>query len=283
MRPLTATAVLGALFGVVSALAVQGTEAYTAAPAAVLAQLPLPAPTATPTPTPTPDPTPAPTPAPTPVPTPTPTPAPSGPIVALGDSLTYSWGNGVTQAYFGPAPAHSYPWDMQQDLGIPVVNAGVSGTSAAGMFDPAIDGNHRPASLMLPALLALHPRLMVVGFGTVEAARDVPIAQTSADLDRVLRVIAAAHVPIVLMGTHVDCTVNPCYPNAPGRGPQVYTTAWDTALSALATKYHAGLLLDVEKGLLPADKTDWLHCTASGYQKIADRVEVALRARLAAG
>jgi len=46
---------------------------------------------------------------------------------------------------------------------------------------------------------------------------------------------------------------------------------------------HAGLLLDVEKGLLPADKTDWLHCTASGYQKIADRVEVALRARLAAG
>ena len=95
--------------------------------------------------------------------------------------------------------------------------------------------------------------------------------------------INGKRVPIVLMGTHVDCTVNPCYPNAPGRGPQVYTTAWDTALSALATKYHAGLLLDVEKGLLPADKTDWLHCTASGYQKIADRVEVALRARLAAG
>lgn len=263
MRPLTATAVLGAMLGVVSAFGVD----ITSAPVAELAHAQAPAPASTARAT----------------PTPAPTPAPTGPIVALGDSLTYSWGNGVTQAYFGPAPAHSYPWDMEQDLGIPVVNAGVSGTSAAGMFTPAIDGGHRPPSLQLPALLALHPRLMVVEFGTVEAARDVPIADATSDLDRVLGVIAAAGVPIVIVGTHVDCSVNPCYPDAPGRGPEVYTTAWDASLTALADEYHAGLVLDVENGLGPADKTDWLHCTAQGYQKLADRIEPAVRARLAAG
>jgi lysophospholipase L1-like esterase len=211
--------------GPVRALAVDSPNPVTPPPAASVA--------------PAPSPTPAPTALPTPTPTPIPTPAPSGPIVALGDSITYGYGTGVTTEFFGPAPAHSYPWDMARDLGIPVVNAGISGTTAAEVLDPASAPEPRPAGLQLPALLALHPRLMVVGFGTNEAANyGWTIVQTVASL------------------------------------------RWDAALRALAAQYHAGLVLDVERGFTAADMTDWIHPNAAGYEVIADRIEPAVRAIL---
>lgn len=231
--------------------------------------------TAVPAPLPTAAPTRAPRPRPTPVPAPHPTPAPAGPIVALGDSLTYGYG-GVTTEPFGPAPAQSYPWDMARDLGIPVVNAGVVGTTAHEVLDPASEAEPRPVDLQLPALLALHPRLMVVGFGTNEANRGWPIARAVSDLGQLLGIVAAARVPIVLVGTHVDCSVEPCA-TAAGSTPQIYTTAWDAALTALAAEYHAGLVLDVEHGFTAADMSDWIHCTAQGYQLMADRVEAVVR------
>jgi len=201
-----------------------------------------------------------------------------GPIVALGDSLTY--GFGVTGAPHGPAPAHSYPWDMARDLRVPVVNAGISGTTAHEVLDPASDPAPRPESMQLPALLALHPRLVVVEFGSNEAIHGWPIAQTVGDFEQLLSRIAGAHVPLVLVGTHVDCTRDPCVPPPDGSTAQVYTTAWDAALTALADEYHAGLVLDVEHGFTEADMTDWIHCSARGYQRMAGRIEAAVRARL---
>jgi lysophospholipase L1-like esterase len=220
----------------------------------------------------------------TPTPHPTATPVPTqppiagtGPIVALGDSLTYGYGNGVTLAANGPAPAHSYPWDVERDLRVPVINAGVSGTSAHEVLDPASEANHpRPVDLQLPALLALHPRLMVVMFGTTEAIRGYPISRTIGDLQQLFARIDAAHVPILMVATHVDCTQHPeCTPP-----PQVYTTAWDQALITLATQFNAGLVTDVENGFPPGLLTDWIHCNALGYQVMAQRIEVGIRARL---
>lgn len=201
----------------------------------------------------------------------------SGPIVALGDSLTYGYGGGVTLATNGPAPAHSYPWDVQRDLHIPVINAGVGGTSAHEVVDPASEpGDLRPVSLQLPALLALHPRLFVVMFGATEAIRGYPISRTIADLTQLLTRIDAAHVPILVAAIHVDCTNHPeCTPP-----PQVYTSAWDQALVTLAVQFNAGLVTDLENGLTPAMLTDWIHPDAQGYQVIAQRIEVGIRARL---
>jgi len=203
-----------------------------------------------------------------------------GPIVALGDSLTYGYGAGVTTAIHGPAPAHSYPWDMERDLGVPVVNAGISGSTAHDVLDPASDPAPRPVSLQLPALLALRPRLVVVEFGSNEAKRGWPIEQTVADLRQLTDRIAGAGIPLVLVGTHVDCTVDPCAPPAPGTAPQVYTTAWDAALTAVAAGHHAGLVLDVERGFTRDELTDWIHCNARGYRTFAHRIEAAVRARL---
>jgi lysophospholipase L1-like esterase len=161
-----------------------------------------------------------------------------------------------------------------------VVNAGISGTTAHEVLDPASETEPRPVDLQLPALLALHPRLMVVGFGTNEAIHSRPLARTVADFRLLLDRIAAAHVPVVLVGTHVDCIVQACTPPPAGEVAQVYTSAWDAALTALAAEYDTGLVLDVEHGFTTADLTDWIHCTAQGYQLMAGRIEAVVRTRL---
>lgn len=209
------------------------------------------------------------------------TPASTGHIVALGDSLTWGHGDGVTAEWFGPPPPHSYPWDMETDLGMPVVNAGITGTTARSVYDPdSLNCCPRPVQFQVPALLATRPRLIVVGFGTNEANLRHPIAQTVSEFHVLLDQIAAAGVPMVLFGVHVDCTVQPCSPPGPGETAQVYTTAWDAALRDLASQYHAGLVLDIQHGFTSADMTDWIHCNASGYQKMANQIEPAVRSKL---
>jgi lysophospholipase L1-like esterase len=147
---------------------------------------------------------------------------------------------------------------------------------AREVLDPASQPSiARPVALQLAALLALHPRLMVVGFGTNEANQGVPVALATADLDHLLGRIAAASVPLVIVGTHVDCTVEPCTASK-----LVYGGTWDVALRELARKYHVGLVLDVEHNLTPDDFTDWIHPNAGGYAVIAKRVEAAVLARL---
>lgn len=204
-----------------------------------------------------------------------------GPIVALGDSLTYGYGTGAGSSPTGPPPAHSYPWYLARQLNLPVVNAGVSGTTAYGLLDStwAADST-RPPSLRLPALLAMRPRLMIVGFGSNEAIRGWPIRQTAHDLDLLLGRISAAQVPVVLVGTHVDCYVLPCK-SAPGYVRQRYTEDWDAALGWLATKYSAQVVVDVEDGFTPRDLTDWIHPSSEGYALIAQRVEPAVLRALA--
>jgi lysophospholipase L1-like esterase len=208
-------------------------------------------------------------------------PASTGHVVALGDSLTYGHGNGANDQWFGPPQPHSYPWDMEADLGMPVVNAGITGTTAYSVLHPeTLPCCPRPVEYQLPALLAQHPRLIVVGFGTNEANYRHPIAQTVADFQLLLYQIANAGVPIVLFSVHVDCTVQPCTPPGQGETAQVYTTAWDQALTSLAAQYHAGLVLDIQHGFTSADMTDWIHCNAQGYQKMANQIEPAVRSKL---
>jgi acyl-CoA thioesterase I len=204
---------------------------------------------------------------------------PANPIVAIGDSLTFGWGRGASPIPYGPAPAHSYPWYLEHDLGIPVVNAGVSGTTAREVLDPSSEPGHpRPQSLQLPALLALHPRLLIVSFGSNEAVRGWPVGQTAADLDRILSRVTAAGVPVVLVGTHVDCAYLPCQDPAPGYSRQRYLSNWDGMLIRLAARYGAGLVLDVEHGFGDSELTDWLHPNARGYALMALRIEPAVRA-----
>ncbi len=202
---------------------------------------------------------------------------PTGPIVALGDSVTY--GYGVTMVAYSTPPAGAWPAVLQQLVGIPVVNAGVNGDTAYSTLHPSTPGfGHRPPALQLPALLALHPRLVIVGFGMAEAVYGVPIPTAAADLDALLR--ALGDVPTVIVGGHIDCAVIRICRGGDGVR---YTSAWDDQLRVVAARHHSGLVLDVGAGLAAAgEMTDELHPDLRGYQVMAARIAPAVTDRLAA-
>jgi lysophospholipase L1-like esterase len=200
-----------------------------------------------------------------------------GPIVALGDSVTYGYGQGVTMAVYGPPPSGSFPWDLERLLGVTVVNAGLSGDTAhTALHPPTQAGRYRDPSLRIPALLARHPRLMIVGYGSAEAAYGVPIDQATADLASLLDALGG--IPVVIVGTHIDCSrISICA--APQ--PVEYTAAWDARLHDLAARYHAGLVTDVLRGLAEAgDMTDSLHPNLRGYAVVASRIAEVVRQTL---
>jgi lysophospholipase L1-like esterase len=200
---------------------------------------------------------------------------PTGPIVALGDSVTY--GYGVTMTAYSTPPHGSYPWDLQRMLGIPVVNAGVNGDTAYSALHPSTPGfGHRPPALQLPALLALHPRLVIVEFGMAEAVYGWPMEGAATHLDALLSAIG--DVPSVIVGTHIDCSaLRICL----GGDGVRYTDAWDQQLRALAARHRSGLVLDIEGGLAAAgDMADGLHPNLHGYQVMAGRIAPAVQDRL---
>jgi lysophospholipase L1-like esterase len=200
-----------------------------------------------------------------------------GPIVALGDSITFGYVKGAPTPDAGtPPPPFAYPARLQQMLGVPVINAGVFGNSAYSVVHPeASIAVHRPASLQIPAILAMHPRLVIVELGTIEAYFGVPRARAAADLDAVLT--ALGRVPMVLVGTHVDCRAVAC----PSAQREPYTSDWDDTLRTLAIRHHAGLLLDSERGMTqPVYMSDTAHPTPLGYAELARRIAAVVRARL---
>ena len=75
------------------------------------------------------------------------------------------------------------------------------------------------------------------------------------------------------MGTHIDCFVPPCPDPGPEYTRQRYLSNWDTTLTQMAGRYGAGLVLDVERGFTSDDLTDWIHPTAIGYWRMAQRIE----------
>lgn len=200
----------------------------------------------------------------------------TGPIVALGTSITY--GYGVTMTAYSTPPAGSYPADLQAMLGIPVVNAGVNGETAYGALHPDAPGyGHRPTDLQLPALLALRPRLVIIEYGLAEAAYGWPMEDAATYLDQLVG--AVGDIPTVIVGEHLDCSlVTFCR----GATDVKYTGAWDDALREIAARHHSGLVLDATAGLAAAGETiDGLHPDLRGYRILAGRIEPVVAARLA--
>jgi peptidoglycan/LPS O-acetylase OafA/YrhL/lysophospholipase L1-like esterase len=176
------------------------------------------------------------------------------PVVAVGDSLTLSWGVPVTQ---------SYPVALGKVLGEPVI---------------ALPYNGKMAWEVVPRLaevLAVNPKLVVVEFGTNEANVGKPISYAISGLETILSTLDAHHVAVVLVGTHVDH--DHLARNLVGTAYATYGAQWDRALEALAARHHAGLVVDVLGGL--AVQRDGYHPLAAGYAVMGNRVAEAVRAR----
>jgi len=170
-------------------------------------------------------------------------------IVAFGDSLT---------AGHGAPSGQSYPDDLGRLLaqsGCPfrVVNAGVSG-------DTSTDGLAR-----LPAVLARHPRWVVLEFGGNDGLRGLPVAATRANLQQMILRLRAAHVGVLLVGMSLP----PNYGAA-------YIQAFQGIYRELARQDHLPLLPFLYQDLVPRLRRhpgllqpDGIHASAAGNRVVA--------------
>jgi acyl-CoA thioesterase-1 len=203
----------------------------------------------------------SPSPSTTPQPRPDPTSGPTSPtsnlqpatdnrplIVCFGDSLT---------AGFGTDRGQSYPDYLQADLDqlgytYRVVNQGVSG-------DTTKDGVER-----LPAVLALHPAVVVVEFGGNDGLRGLRIEDTRANLEKMVSALKDSGAKVALAGI----TLPPDY------GPD-YIQQFDQTYELLAKRYNIPMLPFLLKsvygvpGMMQRDDT---HATARGNQIVARNV-----------
>lgn len=170
-------------------------------------------------------------------------------VIFLGDSLTAGLGLPADEAY--PALlARQVPAD-----GIPVrvLNAGVSGDTTAG-------GLRR-----LRWLLAQHPAVVVVGLGGNDGLRGTQVAETEANLRRIVAEVRRNGARVLLLGMQIP----------PNYGPD-YTAAFAAIYPRIAHDLHVPLvpfLLAGVGGVPGLNQPDGIHPTAAGQRKVAANVK----------
>lgn len=189
---------------------------------------------------------------------PAPAPAASAPVsgpkrlvLAFGDSL---------YAGYGLKRGESLPDAVQarlraQGTDATIVNAGVSGDTTAG-------GRRRLAYTL--DRLERAPDLVLLGLGGNDVLRQVPPAETRANLAAMLDELARRKIPVVLTGMMAPPNLGPDYA---GRFNAIYP--------ALAKEHGAPLypfILDGVIGQRALMLPDGVHPNARGVQRIADRV-----------
>lgn len=167
-------------------------------------------------------------------------------IVCFGDSIT---------AGYGVEPGRAYPDDLQTNLDsrgyhYKVVNLGISGNTTK-------DGVDR-----LPAVLRLHPAVVIVEFGGNDGLRGLPIADTRRNLDTIVSMLIRAGTKVILAGI----TLPPNY------GAD-YIQQFNESFRLTADKFHVPLLPELYARVYTvpdAIQDDGIHPTAKGAQLVAD-------------
>jgi lysophospholipase L1-like esterase len=159
-------------------------------------------------------------------------------IIAFGDSLT---------AGYGAGPGEDYPSRLSEQIGLPIVNAGISGDTT----DAAL-------ARLDHDVLSQDPRIVIVGLGGNDLIRHVPIAATEANLRAIIRKIQTSGAMVVLIGFQ--------FPSFSGNYEKMYERVADEERSFLITGTLKGILND------PALKSDEIHPNARGYALMAERI-----------
>ena len=185
----------------------------------------------------------------------------AGPASGAGPHVLICFGDSITAGY-GLAPGQSFPDALQRQLDAQhfhykVVNQGTSGATT------------KDAVTLLPAVLRLHPEVVIVEFGGNDGLRGLPLTQTQHNLDQVLGALAAAHVKVLLAGI----TLPPNY------GPD-YIASFDGVFRTLAAQHHVAFIPMIYKDLITVPGTiqaDGIHPTAKGSEIIARTLLPALK------
>jgi acyl-CoA thioesterase-1 len=199
---------------------------------------------------------------------PAPAPAPSPSAVALADTaprpagperLVLAFGDSLYAGY-GLDRGQSLPDAVQarlrrQGINATIVNAGVSGdTSAAG----------RQRLGFVLDNLARKPDLVMLGLGGNDVLRQIPVAETRANMTAMLDELRKRGLPVVLTGM-----------KAPPNLGADYVAAFDAIWPDLAKRDRAGLYPFILDGVIGNPKLmqgDRVHPNVAGVAIIADRV-----------
>jgi acyl-CoA thioesterase-1 len=181
-------------------------------------------------------------------------------ILAFGDSLYAGYGLDRGQSLPDAIQARL----RQAGMNATIVNAGVSGdTSAAGRqrFVFALDN------------LPRKPDLVLIGLGGNDVLRQIPPAETRANMTAMLDELKRRRIPVMLTGMMAP----------PNLGAE-YADSFNRIWIDLANQYHATLypfILDGVVGNARLMQADRVHPNPSGVAKIAGRVAPIVRGALA--
>ena len=172
-------------------------------------------------------------------------------VLALGDSLFAGYGLDKGQSL----PARLEGKLRAAGINATVINAGVSGdTSAAG----------RQRLAFALDQLRRAPDLVILGLGGNDALRQLPAAQTRAEMTAMMDELKRRNIPVLLTGMRAP----------PNLGPD-YAAAFEPIWPDLAKRYGAGLYPFILDGVItdPAlMQRDGVHPTAAGVERMADGI-----------
>lgn len=190
-------------------------------------------------------------------------PRPAGPerrIVAFGDSLYAGYGLDRGQSLPDAIEARL----RRAGVNATIVNAGVSGdTSAAG----------RQRLAFVLDNLKTPPDLVLLGLGGNDVLRQIPVAETRANMIAMVKELRRRQIPVLLTGMRAP----------PNLGTD-YVAAFDAIWPDLAKRYDEALYPFVLDGVIgdPAlMQADRVHPNVRGVARIADRVTPLVAAELA--
>lgn len=163
-------------------------------------------------------------------------------IIALGDSIT---------AGFGIGPEAAYPNLLSQTLDLPIVNQGKSGDTTAAALNR-----------LQQDVIAADPWLVIVGLGGNDYFRQVPPAQTEANLRQIVTRLQQAGAIVVILGMDIS----------------LYSSNYEGLYQRVANDTQAHLIPGVLEGLNePRYLYDQIHPNQAGQQILANRIAEGLQ------
>ena len=201
------------------------------------------------------------------------TPVPrAAPIVALGDSITIG--------YHLSSPGQPYPTILTQRLGLPIVNAGISGNAVA-IQTPLTTGTPMVTRLDADVFSVRGVRVLLLlgGVNDLRGGGNAPEVITG--LRTIIQQVHAHHVR-VLLGTILPFGTCICWTAAAEQG-RTAVNAW------IRASHTADSVVDFDAVMRDPQQADWLapaydngdglHPNGAGYRTMANAVPLALLRR----
>ena len=191
------------------------------------------------------------------------------PIVCLGDSLTEGYGASKPHEI---DKSKSYPAYLQSRVKVQVVNAGITGDTAAGGL-ARVDKD----------VLAKNPQMIIISLGANDFFQSRPAKDTKADLKAIINKVKSGNRKIYLASFIGDADWEASYlqfiPDTVAPGMLALLNEYKRIYSELiAENPNVGFIPNIWKGIQGGDMSDPIHPNSEGYKKMAENIlnEIAL-------